>query len=164
MAEFTDGKIEVLPMPTPEHQEIVWFLMSALRAFVTSGSLGRALMAPLRVRIAEGRFREPDVVFVSAKNASRQGKRYWEGVDLVMEVVSDDCPKRDLIDKRRDYAAAEIAEYWIVDPRSRKIMILKLKNRRYAMHSEATGSGTVESGLLRGFSVDVAAVFAAAKG
>jgi Uma2 family endonuclease len=43
---------------------------------------------------------------------------YWEGADLVMEVVSshDEDRRRDLVVKREEYARAGIAEYWIVDP------------------------------------------------
>lgn len=163
MAEFTDGRIEVLPMPTPEHQEIVFFLINLVRSFVMPRKLGRALMAPLRVRIAEDRFREPDVVFVHQSHASLLGEKYWDGADLVMEVVSEDEPKRDLVDKRADYAAAGIAEYWIVDPRSQTVTVLRLENGQYATFSEATGTGQVRSALLEGFTADVAAVFAAAR-
>src|SRR6186713_1167167 len=68
LAEYSDGTIEVLPMPTTEHQEIVLFLVNLLRSFVNPRNLGRALMAPLRVRLREGRFREPDVVFMLERN------------------------------------------------------------------------------------------------
>jgi Uma2 family endonuclease len=161
MAEFTDGRIEVLPMPTPEHQEIVLFLVILLREFVKPKNLGRVLMAPLRVHIAEDRFREPDVVFVHKSNSWRLGDRYWDGADLVMEVVSPDEPKRDLVDKRTDYAQAGISEYWIVDPRTKTMTVLRLENGSYVTHSEAVGAGDVRSALLEGFNADAAAVFAA---
>lgn len=161
MVEYTDGRIEVLAMPTLEHQEIVLFLINLLRTFIAPAKLGRAVMAPYRVRIAEGRFREPDVVFVRQANLSILGSRYAEGADLVMEVVSEDEPNRDLIQKRNDYVAAGIAEYWIVDPRTQTITVLRLENGRYVTHSEAVGSGEVRSALLNGLTADVAAVFAA---
>jgi Uma2 family endonuclease len=163
MAEFIDGRVEVLPMPTIEHQRIVYLLLTLLRAFVTPKKLGEALMAPLRVRLAGGDFREPDVVLVLEPKASNQGNRYWEGVDLVMEVVSADEPNRDLVDKRRDYAEAGIPEYWIVDPRTKTITVLRLENGQYVTHSEAIESGQVRSALLEGFTADAAAVFAAAR-
>ena len=131
LVEFTDGRIEVLATPTLEHQEIVLFLVNLLRAFVQPAKLGRAVMAPYRVRIADDRFREPDVAFVLESNRSRMGSRFGESADLVMEVVSEDDPARDLTDKHVDYAAAGIAEYWIVDPRSASITVLRLENGAY---------------------------------
>jgi Uma2 family endonuclease len=161
LAEFTAGRIEVLPMPTTEHQRIVLFLLDLLRAFTLPGMLGEALMAPLRIRLPDGKFREPDVLFLLAQNFSRLSNRYWEGADLVMEVISDEGAERDLVDKRDDYAAAGISEYWIVDPRNQQIIILRLDNGRYVTHSEATISGVVRSSLLPGLTADVGAVFAA---
>jgi Uma2 family endonuclease len=163
MAEFTDGTIEVLPMPTLEHQEIVLFLVSLLRAFIAPGRLGRAVMAPYRVKIAEGRFREPDVVFMLQANLPKLGNRFGDGADLVMEVVSEDEPKRDWVEKRRDYADAGIGEYWIVDPQNKTVTVLRLENGRYATYSEAMGTGEVRSALLDGFVADAAAVFAAGR-
>ena len=163
LAEFNDGRIEVLPMPTIEHQRIILFLVNLLGAFVNPRNLGEALMSPLRVRIGERQYREPDVVFLSQAKSSAQGDRYWEGADLVMEVVSEDDPNRDLVDKRRDYAACGILEYWIVDPRDRTITVLRLESGEYVSHSQAKGTGAVRSALLDGFTADAAAVFAAGK-
>jgi Uma2 family endonuclease len=163
MAEYVDGKIEVLPMPTTEHQEIVIYLLFVLRAFITPDKLGRALTAPLRVKIGEDRFREPDLVFVLQRNSHRIASRYWDGADLVMEVVSEDGRDRDLIEKRRDYAEAGIAEYWIVDPRSLTITVLKLENGNYVTHSQAVSAGQVQSAILPGFLVEAVAVFDAAR-
>src|SRR2546425_8093340 len=61
--EFTDGYIEVLPMPTDEHQTILASLYQVFFAFMqTSG--GKVLFAPLRIRICERKFREPDILLV----------------------------------------------------------------------------------------------------
>jgi hypothetical protein len=60
LAEYSDGCIEILPMPKTSHQAIVQYLNGLLLAFVTSRHLGTVLFAPLRVRISEKIFREPD--------------------------------------------------------------------------------------------------------
>ena len=160
LAEFVDGKIEVLAMPTDEHQEIVLFLVNLLRAFAMKMKVGRALMAPLRVKVADGRFREPDVVFVMQPPAKRVN-RFWSGADLVMEVVSEDDPDRDWVAKRRDYAKARVPEYWIVDPQTLTITVLTLAVRSYKVHGVFKPSETATSKLLKGFEVAVADVFAA---
>ena len=146
-------------MPTTEHQEIVYFLVTLLRSFIGPRKLGRALMAPIRVMLNEDRYREPDVVFMLEQNAAHIGSRFWTGADLVMEVVSEDEPNRDIVKKRAEYAEAGIAEYWIVDPRTKTVSVLKLQENQYVAHSEAIGNGMVESALLEGFAASVAEVF-----
>lgn len=91
------------------------YLLYALRNFVSEKQLGLALPAGIRVRLPDGRFREPDIVFMLAEHADRRTNDYWNGADLVMEIVSDDpaSRRRDLEDKRSVYASAGIPEYWI---------------------------------------------------
>jgi Uma2 family endonuclease len=162
LAEFSDGFIEVLPMPTTAHQRIVRYLISLLIAFAADGR-GEVLFAPLRVRLRPGKFREPDVVFMLAAHFDRIKNEYWDGADLVMEVVSEDDPDRDVIEKRREYAEAGIPEYWIVDPRHRSITVLKLEGQQYVVHGEFDPGSRATSALLERFEADVNAVFAAAE-
>ncbi len=162
--EFTDGRLEFLAMPTVSHQQIAAFLYDALKAFVTPGKLGTVLFAVLRVFIREGKYREPDLVFKLSENQAKAGDRYYEGADLVVEIVSDDpqSHQRDYKTKVKDYAEAGISEYWIVDPQEEKITVLTLVGDQYAEHCVAA-TGEAASKLLAGFSVDVAEVFAAGK-
>ena len=122
--ELADGKIEVLDTPTERHQAIVAFLFLALLAVMQSG--GKLLFAPFRLRLRSGRFREPDLLLLRSAQDPRRHDAYWDGADLVIEVVSEDDPTRDLITKRLEYAAAGIPEYWIVDTRSESITVLAL--------------------------------------
>lgn len=162
LVEFSDGFVEVLPMPTMTHQLIVQFLSNLVLAFVRPRKLGTVLFAPLRVRLREGKYREPDIVFMLAAHAGRMGEDCWEGADLVMEVVSEDDPDRDLVVKRQEYAEAGIREYWIADPRSRQITVLKLGPGGYVLHGEYGRGGSASSALLEGFTVKVDEVFATA--
>lgn len=163
--ELTEGRLEVLQMPKSSHQRIMLFLWSQLQAFILTSSAGQALCAPLRVRIAKGSFREPDVVFMLESNQERAGEDFWEGADLVMEVVSpdDDSRKRDLEEKPVDYAKAGIPEYWIVDPQQKQITVLTLAGEEYDTSGVYAEGETAVSRLLPEFSVIVAEVFAAGK-
>lgn len=165
LVEFTDGTVEVLPMPTTSHQRIVAYLYGLLLSFIEAQARGTVLFAPLRVRLRKNKYREPDVVFMLSEHADRIGENFWRGADLVMEVISDDAEsrERDLVKKRSDYAAAGIAEYWIIDPQERKITVLKLAGKTYAVHGEYSRDAKAESALLEGFAVDVAEVLRLAK-
>ena len=48
-----------------------------------------------------------------------------------MEVVSADKPERDLVDKRRDYAEGGVPEYWIVNPQTQTVAVLRLQDGGY---------------------------------
>lgn len=161
LVELTDGHLEVLEMPTTSHQQIVLRLVRQLSDFVQPRQLGLALMAPLRVRLRSGMFREPDVVFASAKHAHYVQDDFWTGADLVMEVVSSGAKsrRRDLEQKRREYAEAEIDEYWIVDPLSETISVLARIGLEYQVSGEFRNSEIARSQLLSGFTVSVSDIF-----
>ncbi len=53
MVEFTDGRIEELPMPTIVHQAILAFLHDLFKAYLGPRG-GFGLFAGLRVRVREG--------------------------------------------------------------------------------------------------------------
>ena len=72
LVEFTDGFLEVLPMPSREHQRIVAFLSTMLRAHLR-GTGGEVLFVPLRLRIRHGKFREPDLVVLRDSEDVRGG-------------------------------------------------------------------------------------------
>ncbi len=157
LVELSDGFLEVLPMPTMSHQMIVLALYPVLLAFVGLGGLGTVLVAPLRVRLWKGKFREPDVVFMLTEHADLMGEEYWQRADLVMEVVSgsEKDRQRDLETKVAEYARARISEYWIVDPQQAQITVLRLKGRKYAVLGRFGRGSRARSALLKGFAVDV---------
>jgi Uma2 family endonuclease len=158
LVEFTDGHVEVLPMPTDAHQRIVLFLYRALYAFLAVRGAGIILVAPLRLRVRTGRYREPDLLLLLSAADPRRSNRYWTGADLVLEVVSPDDPQRDLVRKRREYARAGIPEYWIVNPATEQILVLRLAETTYVEHGVFTRRMQATSALLEDFTVAVAAV------
>jgi Uma2 family endonuclease len=162
LVELSEGRIEVLPKPTTTHQWIVLYLSRLLDGFASEKRLGIVVPAPLRVRLWPGKIREPDVVFLSNQNRRRDRERFWEGADLVMEVVSGDrkARQRDRVIKRAEYAKAGIPEYWIVDPIRKQITVLFLHGDKYAIHGTFKAGRQAKSRLLPGFAVDVTATFA----
>ena len=162
LVEFTDGYLEMLPMPTRGHQRILAFLYSAFQAFLNTAG-GEVLFAPLRLRIRAGKYREPDLLAMRDAQDARSGERFWTGADVVAEVVSADNPQRDFVDKRRDYAEAGIPEYWIVDPRTETITVLELVQGEYVERGVHRRGESAASLAIPGLSVDVDGVFDAAQ-
>src|SRR5438093_3474593 len=158
LIEFTDKRLEVLPLPTKRHQAIVKYLLYALGAFLDARG-GTVFFAPLRLRIREGKFREPDLMAARDANDPRLQNVYWLGADLVVEVVSEDDPQRDIITKRADYAEGAIPEYWIVNPLDETITVLKLEGGQYIEHGAFRRGETATSALMEGLVVGVDGVF-----
>ena len=157
LVEFSDGYIEVLPMPTEKHQAILVYLFLAFRALMERMN-GKVFFAPLRVRLRTGKYREPDLLLLRSAADSRRHNEYWEGADLVVEIVSPDDPDRDLVTKRAEYADAGIPEYWIVDPQSETITVLRLADTGYVEHGVFYRGATASSALFSDFTVSVDAV------
>jgi Uma2 family endonuclease len=138
LIEFTDGRIEGLPMPTRRHQRILILLFDLFRAVVGQEG-GEVLVAPLRLRLRSGKYREPDILLLLDASDPRNQDAYWLGADLVVEVVSPDHPERVTEEKPLDYAEAGIPEYWIVN----------LVDRVVEVYSEPKGGAYTSARTLR---------------
>lgn len=161
LIEFSHGSVEVLPMPSLQHQRITRALFHLLFLFVQRHQLGEVFFSPTKVRLWEGKIREPDVLFIANAHVQQSTAQWFEQIDLAMEVVSPDDPARDLEIKRREYALARIPEYWIVDPRTREILVLTLGDANwYQVHGVFAAGDVATSALLAGFSLAVDDVFA----
>ncbi len=130
---------ELVPMPLENLQnlKIAMFLVAY---FLQQGiPIGRlfvklALATPgktINVRL-------PDLTVFSPElyEATKGLKRSLITLDmpapsLVVEVVSPNQSKRDYEDKRQEYCARGIPEYWIVDPLLNKVTVLQLKDGVY---------------------------------
>lgn len=154
LLEYSDGYIEVLPMPTDKHQVISRLLFFALFAFVQRFG-GTVFYAPLRVQVRAGKFREPDLLVLLDENDPRRQNAFWLGADLVVEIVSPDNPERDTEVKPLDYAATGIPEYWIVNPLKSTISVLVLEGDSYVEHGVFHRGEHATSKLLDGFTISV---------
>lgn len=165
LSEFDHGRIEVLDMPSELHQFLVLFLYEALIAHVRPAQLGWVVVAPMPMKLWEGKLREPDVLFMRREHAARRHANYWRGADLVMEVLSPDDPRRDKDTKRREYAQAGIPEYWLIDPLEKTvtIFVLSADAEHYAAQGVYGHGDRAESPSLAGFGIGVSDLFAAAE-
>jgi Uma2 family endonuclease len=158
LIEYSDGYLEVLPMPTDRHQTVLALLFLAFFHFVTPKG-GKVLFSPLRLRLYPGKIREPDLLLLLSAADPRRQNRFWTGADLALEVVSPDKPERDLVDKRDEYARAHIPEYWIVNPETETITVLRLEGDAYVEAGQYPRGAMASSVILPGFVVDVSGVF-----
>jgi len=99
-----------------------------------------------------GNGREPEVFFLANEHLHRLKEVFLEGpADLVVEIVSPESRKRDLITKLAEYQAAKIPEYWLINPLKSEVRLYHLdphgKYQQQALDSE----GKYHSQVLQGF-------------
>jgi Uma2 family endonuclease len=153
--ELSEGRLVIPEMPTDLHQYAVGELFVEVRAFVRSNSLGEVRVAPLPVRLWEGKIREPDIVFMSAAHADRIGEDFWGVPDMVVEVLSKSTMQVDREEKSLEYAKAGVAEYWLVDTEECTIEVHVLRQEAYELLGKWSVGQTAHSEILAGFEVAV---------
>ena len=158
--ELADGELYEMPPPNVDHQELIGFLYTMMRAHLaaTTPRLGRALLG-VGVVLSETMLLIPDLTFVLAEQGYIVQRNYVDGApDLVVEVLSTNR-RHDLVLKRGWYAAAGIPEYWILDPVNDTLTILELSGSEYVERAVLGRSDTLSTPMLPGFELDLERLF-----
>jgi Uma2 family endonuclease len=109
--ELIDGRL-LLPSPTVAHQEPCVEILLALRLHCPPGLKP---VLDLSLRINSRNEPRPDVVVIGLDHVDRSPVPVEDAI-LAVEVISPDSHFRDMYAKARVYAAAGVANYWVVDP------------------------------------------------
>ncbi len=158
--ELIDGELYMAPAPTWEHQESIGNLYSALRDFVRANELGRVVASPIDVFLSNEDVFQPDIVFVSIERLNIIHSSGVHGApDLVIEMLSPSTEQRDLTIKRERYAMFDVKEYWLANPITKTITVLRLRGGAFEHIGVFTEGMTLETPLLPGLQVDISAVF-----
>lgn len=150
-AEYVDGEVIMNSPVSYKHNQIMSFLDTVIRMFISKKDLGIIFTEGFQIRIAPNRRRIPDLFFVSKENPVEITDTEINGApDLVIEIVSPSSVARDWREKYLEYEAAGITEYWVIDPNSKHAEIYVLdENRKYQV--QKVENGIVKSNVLDGF-------------
>ena len=124
-----------MPPATGRHEAIITLLL--IRFYLEMQRLGldwQVRPSDTGVRTATKKSRFPDLCVITAQQ--RQEIENSAAVLrspplLIVEVVSPESVQRDYEQKKVEYQAKKIPEYWIVDPLTDKILVLLLVNNCY---------------------------------
>jgi Uma2 family endonuclease len=153
--------------PGRRHQEIAGELYHIIRTFL-EGKTCRAFIAPFDVLLPERSDQpedevasvvQPDVL-VFCDQAKLTDKGATGAPDLVIEVITPWTHKKDLNEKLVLYERHGVREFWIIDPGNRSVLFFKLTtDRLYGEPNVLVASDRLESAVLSGLSIDLAALF-----
>ena len=125
-----EGVLSIMPPPGYAHAIIATRLMVWLAAGVPVDRIAQAVGLKLPGRNGVGG-RIPDLVVWSKE----QGDGVWLSVAdvlLVVEIVSPGSEGMDLVTKHKEYAAAGIPQYWVVDQdQPQSVTMHRLDGDRY---------------------------------
>lgn len=159
-AEWVDGEAIIFMPPSDRHQVLVFWLARVIVEYAEFFDLGEVRVAPFEMRVRlGGPAREPDILFVLRDNLDRiTPQRLIGPADLVVEVISPESVRRDQVEKRREYAAAGVTEYWLVDPRPSvtPLVIYRLGASGEYLPVAPDAAAHYASGVLPGFWLDPA--------
>jgi Uma2 family endonuclease len=82
---------------------------------------------------------------------------------VVVEVLSPSTKSTDLTDKRTEYATRQISEYWIINPKTGDIKVLKLENGIYIEVGVFKGEEAIVSPTFPALTLTAAIVLAAGR-
>jgi Uma2 family endonuclease len=134
-ADLIDGVIYTASPDSKINNTLNGFIFRLMCDYIEARKIdGFVFFSRYACRISEIRAPEPDVGYVRPENASRVHENEMEGgPDIAVEIVSRDSVTRDYNEKRELYQSAGVEEYWIVDPRAKRVQFLQLIDGQYEL-------------------------------
>lgn len=132
-AELIDGQIYYQAAPSRIHQEMLSFLFKKIAFYIDDkNGFCKVYPAPFAVKLSADRENivEPDISVICDRN--KLTERGCTGApDWIVEIISPGNPEHDYIRKLNLYKDAGVREYWIVDPRSEKVLVYHLEQGKF---------------------------------
>lgn len=123
--ELIDGVLYEMTAPTTVHQIIALQMCHQIESFIDEhGGDCMSYIAPVDVQLDcdDKTMVEPDVIILCDR--SKDINRCIYGApDFVAEVLSKSTRRKDIGVKTYKYANAGVREYWIIDPKDRKVIV-----------------------------------------
>lgn len=152
-AEWVAGEVVPMPSVSLPHDAVTTFLVAFIQGFLDERPLGRLLKEPFQLHLPRlDRGRAPDLMVLLSEHMGRLRDLFVEApADLVIEVVSPSNRTMDYIVKFREYEAAGVPEYWILDPQGPEAHFFVLDAGGRYEEVPADASGVYHSTVLPGF-------------
>ena len=157
--EFIDGEIILHSPARNRHLDVTLRIAKLLDTFTKLHTLGEVKVEKCLCVFPRNDY-EPDIAYFAPEKVARFSAETlrFPVPDLIVEVLSDSTEFRDRGVKFEDFAANQVAEYWIVDADEPVIEQYRLNGEQYQLIMKAS-TGRLKSLVINRFEVDVAAFF-----
>ncbi len=165
--DIINGVRRWMPNPTVRHQDVLFNIAAAFKAFGRVTNAGRMVVAACDVLIDYSplKTRQPDVLFISHGRFGSRDPLDPGALDpapeLVVEVLSPSDTKAVLSGKLRDFRRVDVKECWIVNLEAQTVEVLRLSPEREETLAVYLIGDAVPSAVFPELSVAVTEIFAA---
>ncbi len=158
--EIIDGELYVNPAASIVHHRINRRLGARLAGWSERAGLGEAFITAINVKLADDTIVEPDLCVVLADRRHLIRSIALHGApNFVVEILSPGGAARDMVLKRNAYSQFGADEYWIIDPKQQRIVMLSRGHDGLEERGVVSCGDVAESSVLDGFSIRVDEVF-----
>ena len=161
--EYIDGTAYLLASPGMTHQKVIGNLYASFRLWFDAKKCAPYL-SPFDVTLKRGEHDvnvvQPDLVVICDPENRNEKDRYTGIPPLVVEVLSSESARMDLIKKLDLYMQTGIQEYWVVNHLNQEVIVYRFENRDIADMKLFVREDRVESLVFQGLSIELKEVFA----
>ena len=163
--EYINGEIWLMTSPGMNHQKILGDLYVLFRKYF-EGKPCKPFLAPFDVHFRKIDVDVPDVmqpdllVIGDFEGHIDEQDKYMGTPALVLEILSDSTRSKDMVYKLNTYLSSGVGEYWIVDPKSKTILLYEFVDHAIERFTQYKEGEVVFSGKFEGLSVNVSELFA----
>ncbi|MBK6975768.1 MAG: Uma2 family endonuclease [Cytophagaceae bacterium] len=163
--ELLRGKImKMSPAPSRQHQRISSKLGFSIQKSLELSSC-QVFYAPFDVRLESVKddklaktVVQPDICVIC--DLTKLDDRGCSGApELIVEILSPGNTAKEMKHKFKLYEEAGVEEYWIVDPTEKIVWQYHLENGIFTNHRPLIEEDVLHSLVLKGFSIELSAVF-----
>jgi Uma2 family endonuclease len=157
---------DMSPAPSRIHQEISMRLVNEIYNYL-KGKKCKVYAAPLDVRLCKEDLTDseimdvvqPDITVVCDEN--KLDDRGIKGVpDLIIEIVSPSSTSLDYVKKLNLYGDYGVLEYWIINPKTQKLLVYKIgTDNSYGEPEIYNREDKVRVGIFEGLTIDLVEIF-----
>jgi Uma2 family endonuclease len=150
LAELIDNVVYDSPSPYSIHQSLSKIILRKLLEEVEDKGTGVVFHAPLDVYLDEvSNAVQPDLIVVLKNNLHIIEKygHIHDVPDLLIEILSKNNQRHDLVRKKNLYERFGVKEYWVIDPDNKHSLGFEHKDGCYSCICDETG--VIRSNLLQ---------------
>ena len=154
IVELIDGEI-IETAVYDRHQKTLLKLVASLQPMLKDGE---PCLVPTGLYFDDGNSFEPDVFWVSTENTNcvlgSDGRYWYGGPDLVVEVLSPSTEANDRGHKFQIYQKYGVLEYWMVNPEAKFVEVYRLETQRLMQQGIYDAGQPFVSAVLGGVTID----------
>ena len=163
--EFVDGQVIAMAEASPLHVVIIKLIQKLLDNHINELQVGLETYSGVGIEIPrtdrDNNIRDPDLVvceqeqWLAMMHLTKAIFAAGNPPALAVEVASPGNTKRDTVDKRLEYALAQVPEYWIINPVDGYVLVLAFdpSTGNYKEIGEYKGDELISSQLFPSFEV-----------